>query len=256
MEVAIVITSPPANTTQLVDVLSFNILNPNWASSNDPPWPIRKPDVVSTIASRSSDFVCTQEETDQTMSDILMELPEYHEVPGRGISGGILYLHHEWTLLDNGSEIFERNDPGNSLDRYFIWGLFENKETLKKIYVYSLHLPFEPGQATDADRVTGMRQLIEHVGNQPSNSPVVIGGDFNAETFENPMKTLTGEIPPISNPTFEYAYKDTYTSGASNGIDHILILPMSSTISSGILASRKWASGSDHPAVYATISIT
>jgi endonuclease/exonuclease/phosphatase family metal-dependent hydrolase len=237
--------------TNKITMMSFNILNQSWAQAGAEAWATRKVRVFQTIQAKSPDFVGTQEETNTQMADILAALPAYSEVPGRGISGGILYLHEKWDLIDSGKTIFVRYDDGNSKDRYFIWGLFAEKTTNRMIYIYSNHLPHS-GQATLADRVAGMEQMATHAANrQQQRAPVILTGDFNSTVDSDTMRTLTGEIGtlPIQ---FIYAYEDLYERGVSYGIDHILALPGTTTTESG-LAAGIWTSGSDHPAVYAII---
>lgn len=43
-------------------------------------------------------------------------------------------------LSNSGKSLFVRYDPGDSKDRYFIWGLFTEKATNRMVYVYSLQL--------------------------------------------------------------------------------------------------------------------
>lgn len=250
-----------ADAADDITVMSFNVLRDAWAKPGDPSWASRKADVLATIQAKSPDFVGIQEEAGGQiqeeaggqMEEIIAALPVYAEVPGRGISSGILYLHAKWDLVDSGKTLFVRYDEGNSKDRYFIWGLFTEKTTSRMIYVYSLHLPGYPNQATQEDRVAGMEQLATHAADrQQQRAPVILTGDFNAKVDTDPMKTLTGEIGslPIE---FIYAYEDVEESGVSHGIDHILVLPGTTVVESGVAAGKKWDSGSDHPAVYAVI---
>ncbi len=241
-----------AKAADNITVMSFNVLLQAWQPTA-PSWDtVRKADVIQTIQDKSPDFVGTQEEKDGQMEDIIAGLPAYAEVPGRGISGGILYLHAKWDLIDSGKTVFVRYDAGNSKDRYFIWGLFTEKTTNRAIYVYSNHLPHS-GQATLADRVAGMEQMATHAANrQQQRAPVILTGDFNSTQDIDTMRTLTGEIGslPIE---FIYAYGDVPVTDVSWGIDHILALPGTTVLDSGVAAAMKWDSGSDHPAVFAVI---
>lgn len=234
-----------------VTVMSFNVLRDAWAKPGDTSWANRKVDVFATIQRKSPDFVATQEEGGGQMEEMPAALPDYHEVPGREISSGILYLHEKWALLDHGLTRFVRYDEGNSKDRYFIWGLFSENSTSRMIYIYSLHLPYA-GQATPSDRVAGMAQVAMHVAARKQQSaPVILAGDFNSTADIDNMRTLTGKIGdlPIK---FIYAYKDVEVRDVSYGIDHILALPGTTVRESGVVAGI-WTSGSDHPAVYAVI---
>lgn len=245
-------TASAADPTNNITVMSFNILKQEWAKSGAEAWATRKVRVFATIQDKSPDFVGTQEEGNAQMADILAALPAYREVPGRAVSGGILYLHNKWELVDSGKTVFVRYEAGNSKDRYFIWGLFSEKTTSRMIYVYSNHLPHS-GQATLFDRVAGMKQMATHAADRRQQSvPVILTGDFNATVDIDTMKTLTGEVGslPIK---FIYAYQDVKESGVSYGIDHILALPGTKVVESGVAADI-WSSGSDHPAVYAVIA--
>ena len=185
------------------------------------------------------------------MEEIIVALPAYREVPGRAVSGGILYLHEKWDLVSSGKTVFVRVEAGDSKDRYFIWGLFSEITTNRMIYVYSNHLPHS-AQGTLADRVAGMEQMATHAANrQQQTAPVILTGDFNSTPDIDTMRTLTGEIGtlPIQ---FIYAFEDTAVSGVSYGIDHILALPGTTVVESGVAADI-WDSGSDHPAVFAVM---
>ena len=244
-------TTSAVEPTNNITVMSFNILRQSWAKPGAPAWNDRKVRVFETIQDKSPDFVGTQEEADGQMEAIIAALPAYREVPGRQISGGILYLHEKWDLVEHGLTRFVRYDAGNSKDRYFIWGLFTEKTTNRMIYVYSNHLPHS-GQATLSDRVAGMELMATHAADRRQQSaPVILTGDFNSTVDSDTMRTLTGEIGtlPIQ---FVYAFKDVKTNGVSHGIDHILALPGTTVLNAG-LAAGIWDSGSDHPAVFAVI---
>jgi hypothetical protein len=104
-----------------------------------------------------------------------------------------------------------------------------------------------------SDRVAGMEQMATHAENrQQENAPVILTGDFNSTVDIDTMRTLTGEIGslPIQ---FIYAYQDAPVTDVSHGIDHILALPGTTVVDSGVAAPMKWDSGSDHPAVFAVI---
>jgi|SaaInlStandDraft_1057018.scaffolds.fasta_scaffold11459_1 endonuclease/exonuclease/phosphatase (EEP) superfamily protein YafD len=245
-------TASAAETSEHITVMSFNILRQAWQKSA-PDWhEVRKADVIQTIQDKNPDFVGTQEENDKQMEDIIEALPAFREVPGRAVSGGILYLHEKWNLVDSGKKVFVRYEAGNSKDRYFIWGLFTEKLTNRMIYVYSNHLPHKK-QATLFDRMKGMEQMANHAANrQHKNAPVILTGDFNSRSKSDTMCILTGATGtlPIQ---FIYAYQDVPVADVSYGIDHILALPGTTVVDSGVAASMKWNSGSDHPAVFAVI---
>jgi len=245
-------TTSAAEPTNKITVMSFNILRQSWAKPGAPAWNDRKVRVFETIQAKSPDFVGTQEEADGQMEEIIAALPAYREVPGRQISGGILYLHEKWELVEHGRTRFIRHDAGNSKDRYFIWALFTEKETNRAIYVYSNHLPHS-GQATLSDRVAGMEQMATHAAERQQQwAPVILAGDFNSTVDSDTMRTLTGKIGslPIN---FIYVYEDSIIPDVSHGIDHILALPGTTVLNAGVAAGMKWDSGSDHPAVFAVI---
>ncbi|GEM_PF-6016564 len=242
-----------AEANDNVNIMSFNILRESWAPSGAPSWAAREADVIQAIEDENPDFVGTQEESSGQMEDVLDALPAYSEVPDRGVSGGIMYLHAKWDLVDSGKTLFVRNDVGGSAkNRYYIWGLFSQKTTNRMIYVYTNHLPTS-SQASTSDRVFAMEQMGTHAAQRLHQTvPVILTGDFNARSYENIMETLTGEVGnlPIN---FIYAYEDSNISGVTHGIDHILALPGTNVVDSGVAANEKWDSGSDHPAVFAVV---
>jgi endonuclease/exonuclease/phosphatase family metal-dependent hydrolase len=245
-------SAPAAKAADNITAMSFNILRQAWQTTA-PSWDTqRKADVVQTIQDKSPDFVGTQEEGGGQMEDLLVELPAYLEVPGRDTSrtGGILYLHEKWNLVEHGRTNFSGTYEIST--RYFIWGLFTEKTTNRMIYVYSLHLS-TANQATLSERVAAMELMGTHAANrQQQTAPVILTGDFNSTVDIDTMRTLTGEMGslPIE---FIYAFQDVPVTNVSYGIDHILALPGTVVVDSGVAASMKWNSGSDHPAVFAVI---
>ena len=117
--------------------------------------------------------------------------------------------------------------------------------------------PAEPGDLASffpnlPNRVAGMELMASHVAQrQVKTVPVILTGDFNSTVDKETMRTLTGETGnlPIQ---FIYAMRDVKKSGFSYGIDHILVLPGTNVVESGVAAGIR-KSGSDHPAVFAVI---
>ena len=245
-------TASAADTGPLtVKVMSFNILKPIWQKRGQPSWHRRKEKVFTTIRDYAPDLLGTQEENDRQIPELLKALPAYKRVGHHGQSGLVFYRHARWKPVAGGRVDFPKTP------RYFLWVLFKELKTDRRVYFYTAHV-LHSGQASGHRRTQAMQMIAEHIHKRKHpHIPVILTGDFNHTPGTEQMKRLTGKDGKAPA-KLVYAYQDTLIENGgkrkSHGIDHILTTPGVKVVKSGI-AAGVWDSGSDHPAVFATLAL-
>ena len=168
-------------------VMSFNIRN-SYARDGENDWKHRKELVYQTIRDYSPAILGLQEANHVQQNELLTALPEY-EFVGIGAKGGtkgqycsILYLKNRFKVEK--TETYWLSDTptvpsstwGNHHLRIFTYARLVEKETGHIINIYNCHLDDGSKKA----REKSVRQIGEHILQQPSNEPFVFMGDFNA----------------------------------------------------------------------------
>ena len=168
-------------------VMTFNIRN-SYARDGENDWKNRKELVYQTIRDYSPAILGLQEANHVQQNELLTALPEYGFV-GIGAKGGskgqycsILYLKNRFKVEK--TETYWLSDTptvpssswGNHHLRIFTYARLVEKETEYTIHTYNCHLDDGSKKA----REKSVRQIGEHILQQPSNEPFVFMGDFNA----------------------------------------------------------------------------
>jgi endonuclease/exonuclease/phosphatase family metal-dependent hydrolase len=168
-------------------VMTFNIRN-SYARDGVNDWKYRKELVYQTIRDYSPDILGLQEANHVQQNELLTALPGY-EFVGIGAKGetkgqycSILYLKNRFRVDE--TETYWLSDTptvpsstwGNHHLRIFTYARLVEKETEHIIHAYNCHLDDGSKKA----REKSVRQIGEHILQQPSNEPFVFMGDFNA----------------------------------------------------------------------------
>jgi endonuclease/exonuclease/phosphatase family metal-dependent hydrolase len=181
--------SAKVDTSEELDlrVMTFNIRN-SYARDGENHWKYRKELVYQTIRDYSPDILGLQEANHVQQNELLTALPEYGFV-GIGAKGGtkgqycsILYLKNRFEVEK--TETYWLSDTptvpsstwGNHHLRIYTYARLVEKETEHIIHAYNCHLDDGSKKA----REKSVRQIGEHILQQPSNQPFVFMGDFNA----------------------------------------------------------------------------
>ena len=168
-------------------VMTFNIRN-SYARDGENDWKHRNELVYQTIRNYSPAILGLQEANHAQQNELLSALPEYGFV-GIGAKGGtkgqycsILYLKNRFRV-DKTETYWLSDTPavpsstwGNHHLRIFTYARLVKKETGHIINAYNCHLDDGSKKA----REKSVRQIGEHILQQPSNEPFVFMGDFNA----------------------------------------------------------------------------
>jgi endonuclease/exonuclease/phosphatase family metal-dependent hydrolase len=257
-------------------VMSFNIRNSN-ARDEENDWKYRKELVYQTIRDYSPAILGLQEANHVQQNELLTALPEYGFV-GIGAKGGtkgqycsILYLKDRFkvekteTYWLSDTPTLPSSSWGNHHLRIFTYAHLVEKETGHTIHTYNCHLDDGSKKA----REKSVRQIAEHILQQPSNQPFIFMGDFNAP--ENSFtiqqlgnfKTQKGETIHLASDSFRMLHPDRKDVGTYHGyigntegdkIDSIFVPPAIEVLEASIIrTSSNDRYPSDHFPVTATL---
>jgi endonuclease/exonuclease/phosphatase family metal-dependent hydrolase len=257
-------------------VMTFNIRN-SYARDGENDWKLRKELVYQTIRDYSPDILGLQEANHAQQNELLTALSEY-EFVGRGAKGGtkgqycsILYLKERFKVEK--TETYWLSDtpavPSSTWEnhhlRIFTYARLVEKETGHTIHTYNCHLDDGSKKA----REKSVRQIGEHILQQPSNQPFVFMGDFNAP--ENSVaiqqlgkfKTQQKGTIHLASDSFRILHPQKKDVGTYHGykgntqgdkIDSIFVPPATEVLRASIVrASSNDRYPSDHFPVTATL---
>ena len=267
-----------ANTSESLElrVMTFNIRN-SYARDGENDWKHRNELVYQTIRDYLPAILGLQEANHAQQNELLTALPEYDFV-GIGAKGGIkgqycsiLYLKNRFRVDE--TETYWLSDTptvpsstwGNHHLRIFTYARLIEKETGHIIHTYNCHLDDGSKKA----REKSVRQIGEHILQQPSNQPFILMGDFNAPENSVTMQQLGNfntqkkESIHLASDSFRMLHpqkKDVGTYHGYNGntqgdkIDSIFVSPTTEVLQAFIIrTSSNDRYPSDHFPVTATL---
>jgi endonuclease/exonuclease/phosphatase family metal-dependent hydrolase len=254
-----------------VSVMSFNIRY-GTAADGENAWAGRRPQLIQVIERHDPDVLGTQEALEFQLKEILAELPEYGMVgvgrddgAGKGEFAAILYRRDRFEVRAQGTFWFSPTPDipgslgwGNNITRICSWARLLDRQSGRYLLVYNVHLDHESAPSRERSAELLARRIAER-GNR---DPVIVMGDFNAGEEDVPVRYLRNQnlvdtfrkLHPDSTGVGTYHAFTGRTGGAK--IDHILVSPEWTTLSSGIDRSNQ--SGrypSDHFPVHANLRL-
>ena len=188
--------------------LAVATYNVKCHSCGGPSWKGRRSGVASTIASRGLDVVGLQEAQQSGGPQFLTLVRALNTIqPGwrltsskvRGTLGvRIIYNSNTVKLLDGGGVRYRfQGNTSRYHQRYYTWGLFQQRSSGKRFYFFNTHI--DPDSLTA--RVAQGRELGEAVRRMRGPLPAVVVGDFNASQFKvyevHEAMTDAGLIDPL-----------------------------------------------------------
>lgn len=227
----------PAAAQAPLRVMTFNVRTTIGVNDGPEAWPKRRGLLVDTIRQARPDVMGTQELSERQGTDIVNRLPDYawFGLDRRGGHSdehmGIFYRRSRLTLLSMGNfwlsetpDIVGSNSWHTPYPRMATWGLFADKASHQRFYLFNTHLPYraedEPIRTKEAQVLLDQIARINAEG-----LPLVLTGDFNTTpasgTYALIAQTLTDirAAAPISagpNKTFH-----NWTGTADRRIDWI-----------------------------------
>ncbi|WP_297333049.1 endonuclease/exonuclease/phosphatase family protein [Flavobacterium sp.] len=257
---------------QTVKVMSYNI-RLDHAGDGDNRWDNRKEQLARQIKFYEPDFMGVQEALPNQMAYLLSQFNNQYDAIGVGRDDGakkgeysaIFYNTQKYKLLRQStfwlSETPDVPSTGwdAALNRICTYGLFEDKQNGKKIWVFNTHFD-HVGEKARAESAKLILQKIKEVNKD--NLPFVLTGDFNLEPDSEPVTIIKQQLndtkdvadlifgPEGTFNAFEF------TKPVTRRIDYIFVPKSMKVKKYAVLSdSQKCRYLSDHLPVYAEIEL-
>lgn len=201
-------------------VMSFNTRTTLNVHDGPEAWPKRRDLFVHTVATANPDLMGTQELTEIEATYIVRRLPQYRwfGIDRRGGHAdehmGVFYRPARLQLMRSGNFWLSTTPsvPGSNswhmpFPRMCTWGLFEDKASHHRFYLFDTHLFHR--DKDEPFRTLGVRVLLGQMAKIVGNSglPVVLTGDFNTTPDSESYKLLSEDLadartrtPNVSGP--------------------------------------------------------
>ncbi|TCP57450.1 endonuclease/exonuclease/phosphatase family metal-dependent hydrolase [Tamaricihabitans halophyticus] len=182
-------------------VMSYNL---RYASDQSPnSWDERRPAMAQLLNDERPSLIGTQEGLHDQLTDVQADLPDSYEWIGVGREGGedgeysaIFYdttrlemLSEENFWLSDTPDVPGSTSWGNELPRMVTWGKFKDTVTGTEFVAMNTHFDHKSENA----RLRSAELIRDRVAELDANLPVVLTGDFNANTSSEPYSILTAE---------------------------------------------------------------
>ncbi len=258
-------------SSQSVKVMTYNIRYDN-PKDGDNRWDNRREFLTNQIKFYEPDFLGTQEGLAHQVSFIDNALAQYNYI-GVGRNDGksegeftaVFYNYKKFNLIDNStfwlSETPDVPSQGwdASLNRICTYGLFENKISKEKVWIFNTHFDHKGEEA----RSNSAKLIVEKIKDlNKENYPVVLMGDLNLEPETEAIQFLSNEFKDAKTASSKVAFGPTGTFNGFNfdnpvtrRIDYIFISKENvGVLKYAVLSdSKDCRYPSDHLPVYAEI---
>ena len=205
-------------------VMTYNLRYASMKGSEA--WPDRRPAMKALLKQQAPDLMGTQEGVYHQVRDLAADLPEYDWI-GTGRDGGsrgefmaIYYrrerfepLAYDHFWLSDTPEVIASSTWGNTNRRMVTSVRFKDRRSDKVFHLWNTHLD----HALQPAREKAAELIKTRLAKIPSNEPVILMGDFNAEATRNPVyDTLTQGIG-FTDSWFAAAQRKNETLNSFNG---------------------------------------
>jgi len=205
-------------------VMTYNLRYASMKGSEA--WPDRRPAMKALLKQQAPDVMGTQEGVYHQLRDLAADLPEYDWI-GTGRDGGsrgefmaIYYrrerfepLAYDHFWLSDTPEVIASSTWGNTNRRMVTSVRFKDRRSDKVFHLWNTHLD----HALQPAREKAAELIKTRLAKIPSNEPVILMGDFNAEATRNPVyDTLTQGIG-FTDSWFAAAQRKNETLNSFNG---------------------------------------
>lgn len=259
--------------SQDLKIMSYNI-RLDTQSDGDNQWSKRKEFLTDQVKFYTPDFMGVQEALPGQMTYIDSTLTGYDFI-GKGRDDGksqgeysaIFYNSDKFKLLEENtfwlSETPEKPSKGwdAAYNRVCTYGLFQNKKTKRKVWVFNTHFD----HVGDIARAESSKLILEKIRKiNKDNLPVILTGDFNLEAETRPLQLIKEQMEDAQKVCrgIVFGPEGTFNSFEFNKpvttrIDYIFINKnkMEVTKFATLSDSKNCRYPSDHFPVYAEINL-
>lgn len=216
--------------SQPVKVMSFNI-RLDLESDAENKWELRKASMVELLNHYEPGILGVQEAQDHQLKYLVNQLKN-HVYIGVGRDDGktigeysaLLYdstlfnVRHDTTIwLSENGEIGKLGWDA-AYPRVCTYGLFENRSTYQKIWVFNTHFD-HMGNVARSESAKLILNIIQKVN--PENYPVILTGDFNLTSDTQPIQLLKSVLTDAFDASVQPHYGP---AGTFSGFDPTRIL--------------------------------
>lgn len=248
---AVGFTFAGSNKPLIVATYNLRMNNPNDGVNA---WPNRKETVKGLVRFHEFDIYGTQEGFIGQINDLCEVEGFAYTGHGRedgkeaGEHSAILYKKDRLKLLDSGDFWLRENpdEPGKGWDatccnRICSWGKFEDRETSKVFFFFSVHFDH---QGVVARKESG-KLMVKKIQEIAGNTPVICVGDFNSTPDSEQIQTmqtllndsrLVTQTPPYGPYGTFNGFK--FDSPLDNLIDYIFVSKLVSILKYGVLTDN------------------
>ncbi|MGN6376478.1 MAG: endonuclease/exonuclease/phosphatase family protein [Sphingomonas sp.] len=239
LSLALVFTAPAvaASPPAPLRVMSFNVRTTINVDDGREAWPKRRELFIATIRAAHPDVMGTQELSQMQGDYIVRRLPGYawFGIDRQGGHAdehmGVFYRRDRLKLVDMGNfwlsetpDVAGSNSWGTPFPRMSTWGLFEDKASGRRFYLFDTHFPYR--DQDEPARTKSAKVLIDQIARIDAQGlPVVLTGDFNttpdSESYALVSQAMTDVRKAVSNPGGPDATFQGYSGKATNRIDWI-----------------------------------
>lgn len=189
--------------TQDLKVMSYNIRFDNPADGENK-WALRKDFLAHQIQFYAPDFIGTQEGRlhqlqylDSTLTDFTFIGIGRDNSPNQGEFSALFYNEKKFKLISQAtfwlSETPDKVSKGwdAMFERICTYGLFEDRHSRKRFYVFNTHLD----HVGETARTNSAKLIYERItAINKEKLPVVLTGDFNSETTSEAYRYLSSKL--------------------------------------------------------------
>jgi len=190
-------------TKNTLELTCFNVRYENIHDTSDDSWQNRRDKIVTKLNTEHHDIICLQEVLASQYDFLCEKLTDYSPI-GVGRDDGkrlgefapIFFDKNKYTPLESGTQWLSSTPDKPSIDwgaaciRIATWALLETKTNGATVLVVNTHFD----HVSELARDNSAKQIIalgENLLQKYPNTPIIITGDFNAETHDLSIKTIT-----------------------------------------------------------------
>jgi endonuclease/exonuclease/phosphatase family metal-dependent hydrolase len=271
--IAFTVFALPLYSQVEIKIMSFNI-RLDVKSDGDNQWDKRKERVATMLNYYEADFIGLQEVLHHQKEYLTANLPKY-SVTGVGRDDGkqageyscIYYRNDKYQLLETATFWLSTtpDEPSKgwdaALNRVCTYGLFKNKKTKQKIWVFNTHFD-HVGKTARLESAKLIFQKINQINQK--GFPVILSGDFNSKPEEAPAQYLQSVMQNSREKSLiVHGNADTWNAFRFNEkpngcIDYIFLNPNNKLTAlkfATITDSYEMKYPSDHFPILATLSL-
>lgn len=259
----------PAAAQAPLRVMTFNVRTTINVDDGREAWPKRRDLFIATIRAARPDVMGTQELSQMQGDYIVAKLPGYawfgidRQGGHQDEHMGVFYRRDRLDLIRQGNfwlsetpDVVASNTWHTPFPRMATWGLFEDKASHRRFYLFNTHFPYRDEDEPIRTREAGI--LLDQIARIAADGlPVVLTGDFNTTPGSEAYKLISAKMTAVRTAAPKVAGPDktfhNWTGTADQQIDWMFetgFTPLSDTT---LTTHRGTLYPSDHFPVLATL---